>query len=520
MINHVLVLGGGSAGLLAAVTLKLGVPGLTVEMVRSPEIGVIGVGEGSTFGFSLYLHGLLRVDPAEFMREAQPSWKMGLRFTHWGPRDHFHYSFTPCLTTSWPGLSRPVGYYCEQDFDYPNVMCGLMEHDRVFARQSDGTPEIGHDFAYHIENRRFVAFMETYARRIGVVIHDDKVEHVNRNEVGIASLALKSGRVATADLFIDASGFVSLLLGKTLGEPFNSYSSTLFNNRAVVGGWPRTSEVICPYTTCEAMSAGWCWQIDHPDYINRGYVYSSDFISDSDAEAELRAKNPLIEETRVVHFRSGRYERRWVGNVVAIGNAGGFVEPLEATGLMVICDQSSSLAQVLNDSGREPTASYVRLYNKRASAFWDGIRRFLGIHFKFNTRWQTPYWRACVADADLCGGEEIVEYFRQNGPSLDVTKSLFDSLDFFKFDGWWALLVGQQVPYERRYVPNDGERAIWAKGRHQIKEIARQGFTIREALDMLLSPEWSWNPEFFARTRPAVAPRAGSLASAHRQRRG
>src|SRR5205085_6173192 len=133
------------------------------------------------------------------------------------------------------------------------------------------------------------------------------------------------GAVASADLYIDCSGFRSLLLGQTLKEPFVSYKSTLFCSRAVISEWNRTDEPIQPYTTCETMECGWCWRIDHENFISRGYVYSPEFISDSDAEAEFRRKNPRVESTRIVKFVSGRYERCWVKNVIAMGNSAGFV---------------------------------------------------------------------------------------------------------------------------------------------------------------------------------------------------
>jgi tryptophan halogenase len=505
MIQRVLVLGGGSAGLLAATTLKAKIPALQVEVVRSPEIGVIGVGEGTTFGFPMYLHGYLRIDPSAFLREVQTTWKMGLRFVNWGPREHFHYGFAPCFDQRGPGLTKSAGYYAAEGFDYPNSNVALMEENRAFVRRPDGKPQMFHDYAYHIENRRFVGFMEKYAHRIGVEIHDDKVERVTQNDQGVESLILQSGRVATADLFIDASGFSSLLLSQALGEPFVSYRSTLFNDRAVVGSWDRRQEVIKPYTTCEAMTTGWCWQIDHEDCINRGYVYSSDFISDDAAEAEFRAKNPRVGETRLVRFKSGRAERRWVKNVVAIGNSGGFVEPLEATAIMVICNQAAALTNMLIDCDREPAASSIRQHNEHSAGMWDAIRRFLGIHFKFNPRGDSPYWRAAAADADLCGGQEIVDYYRDNGPCMHANLTLFTQQDVFKAEGWWALLTGQGVPHNKPHKPTPDEQAAWRRVRQHYKSQAQAGFTIRQALDLLRSPNWRWNPQYYGEHNAPLA---------------
>ena len=140
----------------------------------------------------------------------------------------------------------------------------------------------------------FVEFLETYAAGLGVGITDDTVLEVRQDDHGLTGLALKSGGTATADLYVDSSGFGSVLLGQALLEPFVSYKPTLFCDRAVVGGWDRTGEPIKPYTTGEGMNAGWCWRIDHEHRINRGYVYSSDFLSDDEAEREFRQKNPKV----------------------------------------------------------------------------------------------------------------------------------------------------------------------------------------------------------------------------------
>src|SRR5437660_4222984 len=283
MIEHILVIGGGSAGFLAAISLKTKLPALDVRVVRSKDMGVIGVGEATTFAFPNYLHGRLRIEPGEFHRNAQPTWKLGIRFLNWGPRRHFDYTFRPQVTSRWQNLSKPNGYYCFDDFEYADVFPALMSHDKAFLRNPRGGPHIGTDVAYHIENRTFVAYLEKYAERIGIAIHDDLVVDVKQDEHGVAGLGLKSGGTDTADLYIDCSGFGSLLLSRTLHEPYLSFKPTLFCDRAVWGGWERTDEPIRPYTTAEAMDAGWCWRIDHEFLINRGYVYCTAFLSFDDA---------------------------------------------------------------------------------------------------------------------------------------------------------------------------------------------------------------------------------------------
>jgi tryptophan halogenase len=492
MIQRILVLGGGSAGFLAAISLKIKLPDLQVSVVRSKEMGVIGVGEATTFAFPNYLHGRLKIEPGEFHRNAQPTWKLGIRFLNWGPRRHFDYTFRPQVTSRWENLPRVNGYYCYDDFEYADVSPSLMSHDKAFLRNQHGGPHIGTDVALHIENRTFVDYLEVYAARIGIVIHDDLVSEVKQDDAGVTGLGLRSGRTETADLYIDCSGFGSLLLGKTLREPYVSFKPTLFNDRAVWGGWERTDEPIRPYTTAEAMDAGWCWRIDHEFLINRGYVYCSAFLSDEDAEKEFRAKNPKVQTTRPIKFVTGRYERSWVKNVVGIGNASGFVEPLESTSLGVICDESDSLVSSLLECDRRPTPTIVRQYNKRFGIKWDNIRDFLAVHFKFNTGMDTPYWRECRAKCDIGGAAEVVEYYQENGPGTYHKLTLLDRLSQFGLEGYWAMLLGQKVPYKQPYVPSVKERETWGQIQQAFKAKALNAVGVKEALTLIRSPQFRW----------------------------
>ena len=286
MIKRVVILGGGSAGFIAALALKSKLPHLEVQVIRSKDIGIIGVGEGSTPALTRFLHDYLGMNMKKFFAVAQPTWKLGLRFL-WGPRPYFNFSFN---AGQMAGMSKPLqrirACYCLDEMEYEEPLSAMMSQNRVFGRGPQGDPLIHLGLAYHVENEKFVRFLEDYAVALGVTILDDKVLEVEQNEAGVAALRLESGRRETADLYLDASGFGSVLLGKTLGEPFVSYDQTLFCDRAVVGGWDRKDPedmVIKPYTTCETMNSGWCWQIEHENRINRGYVYSSGFISDEEA---------------------------------------------------------------------------------------------------------------------------------------------------------------------------------------------------------------------------------------------
>jgi len=236
------------------------------------------------------------------------------------------------------------------------------------------------------------------------------------------------------------------------------------------------------------MDSGWCWQIEHVNRVNRGYVYSSSFISDEDAEAEFRARNPKVGPTRVVKFVSGRYERGWVKNVVAIGNASGFVEPLEATALSVIATRSALLSQTLMESGGNPTTFQVDQYNKHHGRIWDSIRDFLACHYRFNHHLRTPFWRHCQNETELGGARPFVEYYQEFGPTGVWGPTLIDSLCPFGTAGYLTILVGQKVPHRRPYVPGPRELETWAQMRRHNAEVARGAMTVAESLRALGVP--------------------------------
>ena len=336
------------------------------------------------------------------------------------------------------------------------------------------------------------------ARRRRSWIRDETVQEAPLDDQGVAGLRLASGELLTADLYIDCSGFRSALLARALAEPYISFESTLFCDRAVAGGWDRTDEPIKPYTTAETMDCGWCWQIEHEDRVHRGYVYASDFISDDDAEREFRAKNPRVRATRIVKFPSGRYRNSWVKNVVAVGNASGFVEPLESTSLMVIGYECRLLASLLADCDRDPGPASVDVYNYEVGRTWDTIRQFLAIHYRFNSRLDTPFWRACRADVDLAGARPLVEYYQENGPSLLATDIVLPLGRPVRHGG-----LSRDAGRAEGTLSED-LRALRSRaddlGLHHTENHVLSRRRLRDhrcCLAAIRTPSWRWNPGYY-----------------------
>jgi tryptophan halogenase len=495
VIQNVLVLGAGSAGLLCAISLKVKIPQLTVKVVRSGEVGVIGVGESTTPQLPRFLFDYLKITKRHFCSVANPTWKMGIHFI-WGQRESFEYTFDFAMDAQWSDLPLPHGFYCDEEYANANVQGALMSQGKAFLRNTHGGgPEIPAGMGFHLYNPQFVAALEVVAKEIGIEFIDAKITGAARGEQGIDAVILEDGRQLRAELFVDASGFRSELLGKALQEPFISYAHSLFCDRAVVGSWERGEDFIYPYTIAETMDAGWCWQIDHEKSVNRGYVFSSRFMSEDQAHAEFMRKNPKAKTwDHVVKFRSGRYRRAWIQNVVGIGNAGGFVEPLEATALMVVCGQTQTLVDFLLHTQLSPTPTMIDLYNKVFGETWDDIRDFLALHYRFNTRIGTPFWKTANAEVDVSGSAELLKFYAENGPTglcRHAIRHLPAIPNQFGIEGYLVHLVGNQVPYKRRSI-SEADRAVWNLHWARNKALADQGMNAKEALACVKSPQWRW----------------------------
>ena len=490
-IRRVAVIGGGSAGFMSALTLKTMLPQLDVTLVHSSALPPIGVGESTTSLIPLFLHQGLRIDAQEFFREVAPTWKLGIRFD-WGEKgaDDYYYPFDLPLDNLRSGtLGKENAYYAFADQKVFSHYTFMMDERRapVFPK-ADGGFQMSDQFGYHIENRAFIAFLNQVAVLRGIEIVDQAIDDVSVNSDGeIASIELANGTSLSADLFIDCTGFSSRLLGTALDEPFIDYSGTLFCDTAVTGSWNRDKDVL-PYTMSQTMDHGWCWQIELADRVSRGYVFSSQFCSVDQAISEMKRCNPLMrDDCRTVKFRSGRYRRFWVGNVAAIGNASGFVEPLESTGLHMVAVTARTLGQALVDTDCRPPASMTTQINEYIGRMWDDIRNFLSIHFAFNRTRDTPFWNHCREDTDLSGVQPLLDFYRECGPS-SIASELIPSNSIFRHAGYLAMLIGQQVPSDYEFAVSQAEAKQWSQIRNRVQTTAMEALPVDDGLALLRRP--------------------------------
>ncbi len=483
------IVGGGSAGLLSALTFAKAVPGSRVALVRSGRVPVIGVGESTTRAVPIFLHGTLGLDRQEFYRAVRPIWKLGNRLEWGAPEDsHFNYPFDSFLVSMDPSLRKPHLYYCVDSMKDAGRYSSLMDQARSpFFKTDDGRLSVEESFGYHIDNRRFLDFLEQQARESGVEFIEGDVVHVHRAPNGdVESLQLADDQRIEGDQFIDCSGFRSLLLKETFDQQYVSYEDALPCDSTVIGSWKRDDEVK-PFTTVETMRHGWCWKIEFAEEITRGYVYSSTFCSEDEAIAELREKNPRIgDDIRAIKFPRGRYQNYWVNNVAAVGNSCGFLEPLEATSLQLVVEQLRYLGKAMLDSQGDPPELMRRFENERFRKRCDDTRDFLAVHYKFNRRIESPFWEHCREDTELGDAREIVDYYQQVGPSM-LANQLVGEHSIFGYEGYLTILMGQRVPTENRPLLSDQERQAWKTYCDGIHQQASQALSMNDAMQIMFA---------------------------------
>jgi len=498
-LKNVGIIGGGTAGFITALCLKTAFPKLDVTVVASSKIPVIGVGEATTPLLPKLLHRFLGLDVVEFYEKVRPTWKLGIRF-EWGkPGDYyFNYPFEP------GDLVESLAY--ESDINGANHQSRLMSRDRTpFFKRPDGGIHAGlhyAPFAYHLENRRFVAYLQEQLEGKGVRLLDRMVVDAEVTEdQRIKSVTTEEGDNLAFDMFVDCSGFRSILLTK-LGAKFVPFKSSLPTNVALTAKVPNNG-FIKPYTTPRTMDSGWCWVIPHDDIDHIGYVHCADFCDIESAERELRMKFPGIEpETKPVHFRSGRHDRFWQGNVVAIGNAYAFVEPLESTAIHVVIEEANML--VNNFPVTLDQVHIPRKVNERVNKRWDQLRGFLAIHYKFNKKLDTPFWKFAREEIDIADGEQYLEAYREYAPLGGRRHRLWEAPECFDDAGYDTLLMGQDIA-ATLMKPRCSEEQ-WRERYDSGERILNTALTHAEALKFL-----SENPDELRRTVDGQSATGGSF---------
>jgi tryptophan halogenase len=395
--KRIVIVGGGTAGWMTATAVATALPGSTVELVESEEIGIVGVGE-ATFPSIREFHERNGIDEAEFLRATNGTFKLGIEFRNWRTEHHrYFHTFGRFEDLTGPaslwGQYRRINDPALGALDEQCLPSVMASQGRFVAPSAEQSKLFA--YAYHFDATLYAGFLRTIALRRKVRRTEGRiVEVMRRADGGVDRLKLEDGRTVAGDLFIDCSGFASLLLGRALEEPFVDFSRWLPVDRAWAVPSAPSGPEITPHTISTALEAGWAWRIPLTDRIGNGYVFSTRYIDEERARAQLldQLDGPALAEPRLLRFVTGHRERFWVRNVVAVGLSSGFLEPLESTSILLIQRGVNNLIEALG-SGAQPTASVVAGYNKSMVKAFGRIRDFIILHYCLTKRRDSQLWR-------------------------------------------------------------------------------------------------------------------------------
>ena len=412
-INEIVIVGGGSSGWMTAATLIRKFPDKKITLVESPDIKTIGVGESTVAGINNWMQ-MIGVHDVDFMKDCDAVYKLSIAFDNFYRKDsgRFHYPFgEPVLTTPQDNPlntwfikkilypDTPVSDYA--DCNHPSL--ALARQNRISKNEDGKFPNwiFACHSSYGFDATKFGIWLrDNVCLPEGVNHITGNVIDAKVNENGIERIELEDEKYLTADLFIDCTGFRSLLLKGAMDVPFIPYDHILPNNKAWATHIPykdKEKEMVL-YTLCTAIENGWTWEIPLWSKMSAGYVYSDRFITEENALVEFQQQ--LIKkgykdveklDYHSIPMRIGRHEKAWVKNVCAIGLSWGFIEPLESNGLYTTHENLHTLTRVLE---REYTSQWdINTFNAKSESDFEGFLEFVAMHYSLGHRDDTEYWR-------------------------------------------------------------------------------------------------------------------------------
>jgi 2-polyprenyl-6-methoxyphenol hydroxylase-like FAD-dependent oxidoreductase len=407
--KKIVIVGGGTAGWMAANLLACKWKNTDICLVESKDIGIIGVGEGSTPHLKLFFDAIDVMD-SEWMPRCNATYKNGITFEQWSNNQGFKSYFHPFAAQTDDIFTLPLfykniqarmqGYNVDAHPD-KYFLESYLSKNNLGPLPAESFP-FGVAYGYHFDSALLGQFLAEKAENHGVKrVYGHVADVIVRNDGMLSAVKLKGGTTLEADFFIDCSGFNSLLLQKALKVNFKSFKDNLLNDAAVVIP-SEISQVLPVETKSTALSNGWAWQIPLRNRFGNGYVYSSDYIDSDQAETELRQHLGLLDsdiEAKHLKMKVGRVEKHWHKNCLGVGLSQGFIEPLEATALGLTFNTISQFIQCFEEG--KGTNKFEDVFNKDINAKFDGIRDYVVCHYKVNQRTDSDYWRDNAANNNI-----------------------------------------------------------------------------------------------------------------------
>ena len=439
-IASVLVVGGGTAGWMAAVALahKLRHAGVAITLVESEAIGTVGVGEATVPPIRAF-NAAMGLDEVAFMRTTHATYKLGIEFRDWARRgDRYFHPFAPFgapvdgvpFHHCWLAAGEAAGA-----FDDHALPVRMARHGRFAHPGADA----GYGYAYQFDATAYAAYLRGVAEARGVARVEGRIVAVAEDgRGGIASVSLEDGRTLAADLFLDCTGFGGLLIAQTLGAEWDDWSHWLPCDHA----WAVPSERVGPpepYTRATALDAGWAWRIPLTHRTGNGHVFASAFTTVEAARDRLLAglDAPMLAEPRLLRFAAGKRRRQWIGNTVAIGLAAGFLEPLESTSIHLAQVAIERLLDLFPTGDGDPGDAAE--FDRAMAIEYERARDLIILHYAATERDDTPFFdhvRTMKLPDSLA---EKLELFRARGIVMPYRHGLFAEAS------WLAVYLGQRV---------------------------------------------------------------------------
>jgi tryptophan 7-halogenase len=449
-IKQIIVLGGGTAGWITAGLLaKKHAQGVSITLIESPDISTVGVGEG-TWPTMRQTLAKLGISETTFIRRCSATFKQASKFVNWISPDNdvYYHPFSEPqgfnkvdLPAYWQSLLKPDCSFAQAvSFQY-----FLCEQGLAPKNIANKEYEVVANYGYHLDAAKFIELLREHCSTVLKVNHlSDTVEQVKLTDEGDVSalLTAKNGQLS-ADLFIDCSGMKSVLLGETLKVPFVSCEDVFLADTALAVQIPyaQSDSPIACYTQATAQKAGWIWDIGLQQRKGIGYVYSSKHSSEQEARLTLAnyiGDKNCAEAARKIAFVPGHRQVFWKNNCIAVGLAAGFLEPLEASALMLVETSANFIADELPAS-KQQMHLVAKRFNHTMLKKWRGVIDFLKLHYVLSQRQEAFWLENRHPDSVPDSLQELLELWRFRSPSeYDFT----DKIEAFSAASYQYILYG------------------------------------------------------------------------------
>jgi tryptophan 7-halogenase len=485
-VKKIVIVGGGTAGWMAAAYLsKVLMSGnYEIVLIESPEVSTVGVGEATIPPITDFIR-LLGIDERDFIQKTQATFKLAIRFEDWRKIGEGYWHQFGSVGSDIDGVSfyqhwlkSSLKGNTAQFTDYSPAIAMAKHNKFIIIPNNDRSILNGSKYAWHFDATLVAQYLYSYSKKNAVHCVKAHVENVLLGDNGfISAVTLRNGEKVAGDFFIDCTGFQGLLIEGALKTGFEDWSAFLPCDSALVAQTSNCGAAV-PYTRSRALGAGWQWRIPLQHRTGNGYVFSSRFVSNEEAEKSFRdnLEGELLNEPRLLRFTTGKRKKIWNKNCLALGLSSGFLEPLESTSIHLI------MKAVINFTKMLPSKSYSiateREFNRVMTAEYECIRDFIVLHYCTTQRDDTEFWRYCknmpIPDDLSCK----LELFKSQGRLFQ------NEFDLFTANSWYAVLTGMGIK------PNEYDPLVDLSNESEVEQIMRMGLqSLKEMVNRLPSHE-------------------------------